>query len=222
GFSSFFLRVSQVLFPFTQVGKHDKMGMNVVPLKELTPDEPKVMTLELLKNMDPNDVQNEKSRGQLVVEVLFKPFKDEQIPDKMEDKNDVQKAPEGTPSGGGLLVIIVHEAQDVEGKHHTNPYVRLLFKGEERRTKHVKKNRDPRWDEEFQFMLEEPPTKDRLHVEVLSASSRMGLLHPKETLGYVDINLADVVNNKRINEKYHLIDSKNGRIQIELQWRTSP
>ena len=43
----------------------------------------------------------------------------------------------------------------------------------------------------------------------------------QESLGYVDINLSDVVSNKRINEKYHLIDSKNGRIQIELQWRTS-
>lgn len=43
----------------------------------------------------------------------------------------------------------------------------------------VKKNRDPRWDEEFTFMLEEPPVKDRMHVEVLSTSSRIGLLHPK-------------------------------------------
>lgn len=43
----------------------------------------------------------------------------------------------------------------------------------------VKKNRDPRWDEEFQFMLDEPPKSDRLHVEVISISSRMGLLHPK-------------------------------------------
>lgn len=37
----------------------------------------------------------------------------------------------------------------------------------------------------------------------------------------MNINLSDVINNKRINEKYHLIDSKNGRIQIELQWRAS-
>lgn len=43
----------------------------------------------------------------------------------------------------------------------------------------------------------------------------------QESLGYIDISLADVVHNKRINEKFHLIDSKNGRIQIELQWRTS-
>uniref|UniRef100_A0A2N9FQT0 C2 domain-containing protein n=1 Tax=Fagus sylvatica TaxID=28930 RepID=A0A2N9FQT0_FAGSY len=210
-----------MVYDWEQVGKHDKMGMNVIPLKELTPDETKVMTLDLLKNMDPNDVQNEKSRGQIVVEVLYKPFTEEEMPHNIEDSNEVQKAPEGTPSGGGMLVVIIHEAQNVEGKHHTNPYVRLLFRGEEKKTKHVKKNRDPRWEEEFEFMLEEPPTKDRLHFEVVSASSRMGLLHPKESLGYVDVNLSDVVSNKRINEKYNLIDSKNGRIQIELQWRTS-
>nr|XP_027091681.1 synaptotagmin-2 isoform X2 [Coffea arabica] len=216
---------SQVLdvsvYDWEQVGVHDKMGINVVPLKELAPDEPKVVTLDLLKNLNPNDPQNEKSRGQLVLEVLYKPFKDDEMPDDIEDSNSIQKAPEGTPESGGLLVVIVHEAQDLEGKHHTNPSVRLLFRGEERRTKPVKKNRDPRWEEEFQFMLDEPPTDDRIHVEVVSTSSRMGLLHPKEILGYVDIYLADVVSNKRMNERYHLIDSKNGRIQIELQWRTS-
>uniref|UniRef100_A0A7N0ZY31 Uncharacterized protein n=1 Tax=Kalanchoe fedtschenkoi TaxID=63787 RepID=A0A7N0ZY31_KALFE len=210
-----------IVYDWEQVGKHDKMGMNVIPLKELTPDETKIMTLDLLKNMDPNDAQNEKSRGQLVLELTYKPFKGDEAPAELEDPNVVEKAPEGTPAGGGLLVVIVHEAQDVEGKYHTNPYVRLLFRGEERKTKLVKKNRDPRWEEEFQFMLEEPPVNDRLHVEVISGASRMGLLHPKETLGYVDIYLSDVISNKRINERYHLIDSKNGRIQIELQWRTS-
>ncbi|XP_030943102.1 synaptotagmin-1-like isoform X2 [Quercus robur] len=209
------------VYDWEQVGKPDKMGMNVVPLKDLTPDEPQVLTLDLLKNMDLNDPQNEKSRGQIVLELTYKPFKEEELPKSFEESKSIKKAPDGTPAGGGILVVIVHEAQDVEGKHHTNPYARILFRGEERKTKHVKKNRDPRWEEEFTFMLEEPPTNDRLHVEVVSTSSRMGLLHPKESLGYIDINLSDVISNKRINEKYHLIDSKNGRIQIELQWRTS-
>lgn len=111
------------------------MGMNVVPLKELTPEEPKLLTLDLLKNMDSNDVQNEKSRGQLVVELTYKAFKEEDMPKGFEESQTVQKAPDGTPAGGGLLVVIVHEAQDVEGKHHTNPYVRLLFRGEEKKTK---------------------------------------------------------------------------------------
>ncbi|KAG2703160.1 hypothetical protein I3843_06G116700 [Carya illinoinensis] len=210
------------VYDWEQVGKHDKMGMTVVPLKELSPEELKVMTLDLLRNMDLNDVSNDKSRGQLVVELTYKPFKEEDLTKGFEETMTVQKAPEGTPAGGGVLVVIVHEAQDVEGKHHTNPYVRILFRGEEKRTKHVKKNRDPRWEEEFSFPLDEPPINDRMHVEVVSSSSsRIGLLHPKESLGYIDINLSDVVSNKRINEKYHLIDSKNGRIQIELQWRTT-
>ncbi|KAK7258028.1 hypothetical protein RIF29_32410 [Crotalaria pallida] len=215
---------SQVLeiyvYDWEQVGKHDKMGMNVIPLKELPPEEPKEFTLDLLKNMDPNDVQNEKARGQMVLELTYKPFKEDELAKGFEETQTVQKAPEGTPAGGGLLVVIVHEAQDVEGKYHTNPHVRVTFGGEEKKTKRIKKNRDPRWEEEFQFTLEEPPTNQKLHVEVISTSSR-NLLHQKESLGYIDISLGDVVSNKRINEKYHLIDSKNGRIQIELQWRTS-
>lgn len=209
------------VYDWEQIGKHDKMGMNVIPLKDLTPDETKTMTLKLLKNMDANDDQNGKDRGQIIVELTYKPFKEDELPNNIEENDAAHKVPEGTPPGGGVLMIIVHEAQDVEGKHHTNPYVKILFRGEERKTKQVKKNRDPRWEEEFTFVLEEPPVNDRVHVEVVSASTRIGLLHPKETLGYVDINLSDVVSNKRINEKYHLIDSKNGRLQIELQWRTA-
>lgn len=57
----------------------------------------------------------------------------------------------------------------------------------------VKKNRDPRWEEEFQFMVEEPPTNDRLHVEVVSTSSRMGLLHPKVSLLHIRVGVLSSV-----------------------------
>ncbi|XP_039039852.1 synaptotagmin-2-like [Hibiscus syriacus] len=208
------------VYDWEQVGKHDKMGMNVVPLKELTPEEPKLTTLDLVKNMDLNDAQNEKLRGQIAVEPTYKPFKEDEIPKSFDESKTLQKPPDTTRDGGGVLVVIVHEAQDVEGKHHTNPYVPVLFRGDKKKTKHVMKNRDPRWEEEFSFVLDEPPVNDKLYVEVRSSSSKIGLLHPKETLGYIGINLSDVVSNKRVNERYHLIDSKNGRIQIELQWRT--
>ncbi|CAA2962031.1 synaptotagmin-1-like isoform X1 [Olea europaea subsp. europaea] len=208
------------VYDWEQIGKHNKMGMNVVPLKELTPDEPKLMTLDVLKNMNPNDAQNDKLHGQIVVELTYRPFKGDDLPKDFDNSGAIQKAPEGTPPGGGVLVVTIHEAQDVEGKHHINPYTRIIFKGEERKTTQVKKSRDPRWEEGFTFMLDEPPSNDKLHVEVLSTSTRTGLLHPKEKLGYVDIRLADVVSNRRINEKYYLIDSKNGQIQIEMQWQT--
>jgi hypothetical protein len=108
------------------------MGMNVIPLKELTPNEPKLLTLKLLKTLVPNDPENEKSRGELIVEVMYKPFKDDEL---SKNSEDTEKAPEGTPASGGLLLISIHEAEDVEGKHHTNPFARLIFKGEERKTK---------------------------------------------------------------------------------------
>ncbi|KAK7268608.1 hypothetical protein RIF29_21310 [Crotalaria pallida] len=198
------------IYDWKQISKHDKMGMNVIPLKDITPDELKELTLNLLKTMDPDDPENEKYRGDLTVEVLYKP----------EDSSAIEKAPEGTPGSGGVLEVTIHEAEYVEGKHHTNPYARLIFKGLEGRTKQVMKNRCPRWEQSFQFVLDEPPTNERLLIEVESASSKMGLLHPKENLGYVLINLADVVSNKRINEKYNLIDSRRGRIQVELLWIT--
>lgn len=111
------------------------MGMNMIPLKELTADEPKTFTLELLKNLNPKDPQNEKSRGQIVLELTYKPFRNEDLAKSFKEPHPTKSPPEGTPPGGGLLVVIIHEAQDVEGKYHTNPHVRLIFRGEERRTK---------------------------------------------------------------------------------------
>ena len=55
------------------------MGMNSIPLKDLTPEETRLFTLDLLKNLKPDDAQNEKSRGQIVVEVTYKPLTDEQV-----------------------------------------------------------------------------------------------------------------------------------------------
>ncbi|XP_022943990.1 synaptotagmin-1-like isoform X5 [Cucurbita moschata] len=167
------------VYDWEQVGKHDKMGINVIPLKDLPPDEVKVLTLDLRKKVDSGGTDNEKDRGQLVVELKYKPLKEEEMSRGFDEMHEVPKAPEGTPAGGGLLVVIVHEAEDVEGKHHTNPFVRIYFRGDKRKTKRVKKNRDPRWEEEFPFPLDEPPTNDKVHIEVVSTSSKIGLLHPK-------------------------------------------
>lgn len=111
------------------------MGVNVIHLKDLTPEEPKVMTLDILKNLNLDDIQNDKDRGQLEVEVKYKPFDENEMPVNFEGTGQVQQAPEGTPEGGGVLVVIIHEAQDLEGKHHCNPAVRLHFKGDKRDTK---------------------------------------------------------------------------------------
>lgn len=40
---------------------------------------------------------------------------------------------------------------------------------------HIKSNRDPRWEEEFQFVCEEPPVNDKMQVEVLSKAPIIGI-----------------------------------------------
>jgi Ca2+-dependent lipid-binding protein len=118
-----------------QVSAHDLLGMQVVRLSDLTPEEPKTLTLPLRKNMNDNDQANQKNRGEISLELLYKPFKEDpsdSIPEG--DQEEEEKAPEGTPEGGGLLIITVHDAEDLEGKHHNNPYARVLYKGVEHKT----------------------------------------------------------------------------------------
>jgi len=211
------------VFDWEKIGAHEKMGMQIVPLKDLVEDEPKLYTVPLVKNMDPNDEANtKKSRGDITFEMTFKPFKEDDNESDIaaEAMDGTQRAPEGTSPNGGLLSVTIHQAEEVEGKHHTNPYVEVHFRGEKKKTSVIKKNRDPRWDTEFTWQLEDSPVGDRLHIEVHSKGSSMNMVHRQESLGYVDIALNDVVKNKRINETYQLIDSGRGKIQVELNWRT--
>lgn len=215
------------VYDWDKVGEDDKIGMQLVPLKELTPNEPKKFTLDLLKNTNMNDPHNKKPRGTLEVELTFDPFKLESDSFKgLGTFSQKQVSVDRTLadellSEAGLLSVTVVGAEDLEAvKYHTNPYAQILFRGERRKTTTVKKNRDPRWNEDFEFMVEEPPLNEKLRVEVFSKRRTFGF-SKKESLGFVDIVLDDVVNNGRINEKYHLINSKNGIIQVELEWRTT-
>jgi Ca2+-dependent lipid-binding protein len=208
------------VFDWEKIGAHEKMAMAIQPLKDLVEDEPRTYTLPLVKNMDPNDEANAKKRGEITFEMTFKPFKEEDNISTAEELDGTQTAPDGTSPNGGLLSVLIHSAEELEGKHHTNPYVEVHFRGEKQKTAVMKKNRDPRWDKEFTWQLEDSPVNDRLHIEVHSKGSSMNMVHRQESLGYVDIPLADVVKNKRINETFQLIDSGRGKIQVELNWRT--
>lgn len=221
---------SQVLninvYDWDKVGAHDRLGSQVVPLKVLTPQEPKEFTLDLLKNTSISDPQKKKHRGKVVVELTYAPFREDSNGfsgplDGLTGKESESDRPYGneSPSGAGVLMVTVQGAEDVEGEHHNNPYALVLFRGEAKKSKMMRKTRDPLWNEEFQFMLDEPPVNDKIHVKVLSKRTGIGF-HSKESLGHVDINLADVVHNGRINRKYHLIDSKNGMVHVELRWKT--
>lgn len=132
------------IFPVlnSQVGMHDKLGMQVVPLRLLTPNVTKEFTLDLLKNTNPNDPHNRKYRGKIVVEMTFNPFKEDSerfsglLNEHMRNDSGGERATEDVPSSGaGLLLVVIQGAEHVEGKHHNNPYAIILFKGERKNTK---------------------------------------------------------------------------------------
>lgn len=219
---------SQVLqlqvYDWDKVGQHDPLGMQLVPLKKLTAGETKEFTLDLLKNSSMSDSQEKKQRGQLMVELAYVPFKEDSIKaielmdgyGRRESGID-RSSDEEVLSGAGLLSVMVVGAEDVEGESHNNPYALVLFRGEKKKTKMIRKTRDPRWNEEFQFTLEKPPLNEKICFQVIS-KRRAFIFRSKESLGHVEINLNDVVRNGRINQKYNLINSKNGMIHVEMQW----
>ncbi|CAN4121536.1 unnamed protein product [Withania somnifera] len=212
------------LYDWEKIGAHDKLGMQVVPLKLLIPYEKKEFTLDLVHSTNPDDPQNKKPRGQIMLEMSFIPFQEDSInfsgPLSFHERKESISSLSDDISlrGAGLLLVTVIAAEDVEGKHHTNPYAVVVLRGEQKKTKAVNKTWNPKWEEEFQFMLEEAPVKDLIHFEVKSKKRRFGFLS-KELLGYVDIQLKDVIYNGRINEKYHLINSKDGILHVDIRWK---
>ncbi|KAK4430926.1 Synaptotagmin-3 [Sesamum alatum] len=214
------------VFDWDKVGSHDRLGTQIFPLKLLTPNELKEVTLDLLKDTGVTDPHNKKQRGQILLELTYAPFREYHdsfsgLMDGYTKKDSIiDRAPSNMSSmGAGLLLVTVQGAQDVEGSRHNNPYVLVIFRGEMKKSKIMKKTRNPLWNEEFQFLLEEPPLQEKIHIKVMSKRTSISF-HSKESLGHVDINLADVVYNGRINRKYHLIDSKDGVIHVELRWKT--
>ncbi|KAG4910741.1 hypothetical protein JHK87_056857 [Glycine soja] len=220
---------SQVLqlqvYDWDKVGGHDKLGMQLVPLKVLKAYENKEFTLDLLKDTNLNETPSKKPRGKIVVDLTFVPFKEDSSKfggpsegySRKESGIDIVSDDE-VQEGAGLLSIVIQEAEEVEGDHHNNPFAVLTFRGEKKRTKMMKKTRHPRWNEEFQFMLEEPPQHEKIHIEVMSKRKNFSFL-PKKSLGHVEINLRDVVHNGHINDKYHLINSRNGVMHVEIRWK---
>ncbi|KAL6977208.1 Synaptotagmin-3 [Sarracenia purpurea var. burkii] len=179
---------SQVLnmnvYDWDKVGGHDRLGTQVVPLKLLTPNETKEFTLDLLKNTSISDHQEKKPRGKVVVELTYDPFKEDsdEFSGPLEagygrkDSGIDRATGNESPNGAGLLLVTVYGAEDVEGERYNNPYAVVLFRGERKKSKMIKKTRDPLWNEEFQFMLEEPPLSDKIHIEVMSKRSGFSFL----------------------------------------------
>lgn len=116
--------------------------MQIYPLKLLVPNETKELTLDLLKSTDITDPHTKKSRGQIVLELRYAPFREDSVLfsgpldrfNRKASRTDSASSNESY-SGAGLLMVTVYGAEDVEGSRHNNPYVLIIFRGEKRKSK---------------------------------------------------------------------------------------
>nr|GEX96698.1 C2 domain-containing protein [Tanacetum cinerariifolium] len=194
-------------FP-VRMWKHD------LSLEDVIPEQQKSLTFELLKDMDNNHVENNKSLGQLMIELMYKPLTRDEVRSYSEEANEVKKP----LKVAGRLIVTIFEAEDIQV---TNPFIYVTIENDRRQTTLAKKSFDPVWNEEFMFSFEKPPTNEILNLE-LHSSSQMSKLFQWTKRGHVNISLEDIVEKTRTKEMYHLEDTtRGGRIHVELEWRTS-
>ncbi|GJT61814.1 protein kinase, ATP binding site-containing protein [Tanacetum coccineum] len=196
-----------------QFGK-ERMWKHDLPLEDLIPEQQKSLTFELLKHMDNNHVENNKSHGQLMIELMYKPLTRDEVRSYSEKANEVKKP----LKVAGWLIVTILEAEDIQV---TNPFIYVTIENDRRQTTLANKSFDPVWNEEIMFSFEKPPTNEILNLE-LHSSSQMSKFFQWTKRGHVNISLEDIVKRTRTKEMYHLEDTtRGGRIHVELEWRTS-
>lgn len=74
-----------------------------------------------------------------MVELTFVPFRKETSKysgylNGEDTASSMDRSSVDIPAHGGVLSVAVERAENVEGKHHNNPYALLLFRGEQKQT----------------------------------------------------------------------------------------
>lgn len=113
--------------------------MQLISLDSLKPYEKKEFKLKLINGLDV-DYQPNKQRGELVVELIFVPFRESMsfkgsFDDYRRYDSGIGQLPDIDIEGAGVLSILVMGAENVEGKKHNNPYAVVIFREDKKKTK---------------------------------------------------------------------------------------
>ncbi|GJR48115.1 hypothetical protein Tco_1316218 [Tanacetum coccineum] len=104
--------------------RHNIVGMASLLLANLTPEYQELLDLYIF-----NVEYSSSITGNIVIEVVFNPLAHDNIPyNEIEYTSAVHKALARTLKGGGVPVIIVHDARSLQGKNRMNPRVLMLFR----------------------------------------------------------------------------------------------
>ncbi|XP_071689812.1 uncharacterized protein [Rutidosis leptorrhynchoides] len=207
----------------TSVKKHDMIGENFLSLTNLSSEHQDYRDLHIFGmsyiSMGMNYINmgtNYSIMGNLIIEMAYQPYAVDLIPTQIELNSAIQNE---LVRGGGMLIVIIHEARSLQGKYYINPRVWVLFGRELRKTVTMMNNKDPIWEEVFTFILKQPPMDETLHLKVTN-TPWIEPIQRTESIADIDLSLAEVVNHKRIIHTYKLQRGMS-QLDVELQWRTN-
>eukprot|EP00897_Mesotaenium_endlicherianum_P006569 jgi/Mesen1/5940/ME000301S05055 len=215
---------------FHAIFRADDLGSASVALRDLVPDEPKSCKLQL--QLPWRRFQISRQSGTLEVELLYRvlrrggPQDDDPRGKKFARNSTLPLAP--ASGAAGLLEVHLHEGVDLEplNNGHINCYCKLFVGNEVKKSQVVSHLTNPRWDEEFEFLMAAPPVDTKLRIEVWHMEEVNSIFRnsvsgrAKTMLGILDVSLRDVVDNRRLIDRYQLGKSKQGRLKVEMIWRS--
>ncbi|XP_026068796.1 extended synaptotagmin-1 isoform X1 [Carassius auratus] len=122
----------------------------------------------------------------------------------------------------GVLRIHLVEAQNLVPKDNmmrgmvkgkSDPYVKIQIGGETFKSRVIKENLSPTWNEMYEVVLTQLPGQE-LTLEVFDKDMDM----KDDFMGRLKMNLSDIISSQYINEWFTLSDVKRGRVHLVLEW----
>ncbi|TRY55276.1 hypothetical protein DNTS_015755 [Danionella cerebrum] len=122
----------------------------------------------------------------------------------------------------GVLRLHLLEAQDLVAKDNlmggmvkgkSDPYVKIQIGGETFKSRVVKENLNPTWNEMYEVVLTELPGQE-LTLEVFDKDMDM----KDDFMGRLKMNLSDIISSQWMNEWFPLSGVKRGRVHLVLVW----
>ncbi|XP_060775117.1 extended synaptotagmin-1 [Neoarius graeffei] len=99
----------------------------------------------------------------------------------------------------------------VKGK--SDPYIIINIGGSTFKSRAIKENLNPTWNEMYEVVLTELPGQD-LSLEVFDKDMDM----KDDFMGRLKIKLSDIITSKHMDKWFTLSDVKHGRVHLALEW----
>ena len=182
--------------------------LNKNPNEEITVDDFVQSYLLLEEKIKINNTKYEKAQDELTEEIS----RNKESMQKMEDEVEQN---DGLTNKSKLYVTVI-EAKDLINDSlisDCNPYVSLTFQDDTQETKIKNNTSNPAWYENFSFKISVP--SGALRVEVFD-NALMG----KKRLGFLSIDLTDLMDQKRRMQWYDLYNENHnncGKIYLKIQ-----